>query len=114
MVQLRRHWFTDASKVQWSRLEELLAACRPGDVLEPAQLRSAAGLTRECAVRVIYEVCRSGQGRIERRVFHACAEHPADVIGADDDLRAPWRCQECEELVQDLSELSLEIRAVIT
>lgn len=94
---------------QWQRATELLTV---GAVIELAWLRSATGMRRDSANQLMDELAIRGACP-ERAllVYHGCAEHPA-FVGKSEDIRFPWTCPECEDVVSlnDDDALRYEVR----
>ena len=94
---------------QWLRLNRLLTH---GAVVELGWLQSAAGLSRDSAHQVMNALAESGACRTTMLIYHDCAEHNV-TEGA---FVWPWRCPECEELIDigDADQVHVDRRLTLT
>lgn len=108
VIEIPKSRILHVTEPQWQRAIKLLQV---GVVIEPGWLRSATGMRRDSAKQLMDELAISGACP-ERTllVYHDCAEHPVHA-GTATDVRFPWRCPECEEVVRvDDDVLRYEVR----
>lgn len=110
-VAVAKSCVTYMSAQQWQRTEELL---KVGAVVEARWLRSATGMYSSSARQLMDAIERAGACAPRTLVvFHrGCAEH--SVQETPRELRVPWRCPECEEVVEDADDLHYEVRLILT
>lgn len=110
MKEFARSQITEVTPQQWVKLERL---CRSaGAKLEEAQLRSATGMSPKVALKVILRVAEQDGADLYWLVFHD--DHFATRRRFDRGFQpVPWRCPDCEDVIEDEDELRYEMQAVL-
>lgn len=99
---------------QWRRIEELLQAVDSN--LQPHQLVTAAGVSYGSALAILACLGQEGLADNQLVVYHlACSESPVEFLPFGAGFPTlPWHCPNCEELVEQLEDLTFDVQAHVS
>ena len=101
----------DLAKTQTALDGFFRAYTGPGDEFSLAYESARSQVDPPKLLAVLNALCLGGQCNLSLAVYHTCEEHRVDLVPLGKDVHIPFRCDGCEEMVEDEEEISYDVIA---